>query len=147
MCRSLMNIQEALNTHLTHEWPHFLILDVCSETVPFLAAPLSDVFCLLCKNWWCHRTEAEPFLQNTQRRVTALCSIMSIRLALTRVWSRLSTWTGARATSRTHLHRFSVEDLYAWLNCWSHDEKPSRADRDRQMGWRTELNSKPGLVW
>lgn len=34
-------------------------LDVWSETVPFLAAPLSDVFCLLCKNWWCHGTEAE----------------------------------------------------------------------------------------
>lgn len=140
MCHSLINIQEALNTHITHELPRFLTLDVCSETVSFLAAPLADVFCLLCKNWLRLRTEAEPFLQNTQRWVSAPCSIVCIRLALTRVWNRLSTWTGA--TPRAHLRRFSLEDLHAWLNCWSHDEKSSRADRDQQVGWRTELNSK-----
>lgn len=60
-----------------------------------------------------------------------------------------STWTGAHDTPCIYFHRFSVKDLYECLNCWSHDEKLSRAkhDRDRRTRWRTELDSDKSQAW
>lgn len=128
----LKAIQEALNTHIIHEWPHFSTLGVCSKTVPLLVAPLSDVFCLLCENWWRYRTDTEPLLLNSRSQMTARCSTVRVRFKA--LEPGLKPPRERRQHVDTHrayfFHGSTVKDLYKCPN--SPAEMEGRA---RQQAW------------